>query len=74
MSKNKMSSKEQYEYADWTLNRLKGMIEALYYQDIITEATKNTMFGELITVWGYARNAAYDLEHTNQPTVLQENE
>ena len=74
MSKNKMSSKEQYEYADWTLNRLKGMIEALYYQDIITEATKNTMFGELITVWGYARNAAYDLEHTNQPTVSQENE
>lgn len=72
MSKNKMSNKAQYEYADWTLTKLKGMIEALYYQDIITEATKNTMFGELMTVWGYARNAAYDLDHVNQPSVLQE--
>ena len=72
MIKNKMSSKPQYEYAEWTLTKLKGMIEALYYQDIITEATKNTMFGELITVWGYARNAAYDLDHTNQPSQRSE--
>lgn len=72
MSKNKMSSKPQYEYAEWTLTKLKGMIEALYYQDIITEATKNTMFGALITIWGYARNAAYDLDYVNQPSVLQE--
>ena len=74
MSKNKMSSKAQYEYADWTITKLKGMIEALYYQNIITEATKNTMFGELMTVWGYAHNAAYDLDHVNQPSVLQEEE
>lgn len=69
MSKTKMSSQSQYQYADWNLTKLKGMIEALYYQDIITEATKQTMFGILTTVWGYARNAAYDLDQTDEPRV-----
>lgn len=74
MSKQKMSSKAQYEYADWNLTKLKGMIEALYYQDTITEATKQTMLDILSAVWGYARSAAYDLDHVNQPSVLQEEE
>lgn len=67
MSKTKMSSRAQYQYADWNLTKLKGMIEALYYQDIITEATKQTMLDTLSTVWGYARGAAYDLDQADEP-------
>lgn len=67
MSKTKMSSQAQYQYADWNLTKLKGIIEALYYQDIITEATKQTILSILITVWGYARNAAYDLDQADEP-------
>lgn len=69
MSKQKMSSQSQYQYADWNITKLKGMIEALYYQDIITEATKQTMFSLLIAVWGYARNAAYDLDQADEPRI-----
>lgn len=69
MSKTKMSSQSQYQYADWNITKLKGMIEALYYQDIITEATKQTMFSLLITAWCYARNAAYDLDHADEPRI-----
>ena len=65
MSKMTMSSEAQYQYADWNLTKLKGVIEALYYQDTITEALKNVMFGTLTTVWGFARNAANDLGYKN---------
>ena len=66
MSKTKMSSQSQYQYADWNITKLKGMIEALYYQDIITEATKQTMFSLLTSAWCYARNAAYDLDQADE--------
>ena len=62
-----MSSQSQYQYSDWNLTKLKGMLDALYYQDIITEATHTVMLNILNGVWGYARNAAYDLEQVDEP-------
>ena len=47
MSKTKMSSQSQYQYSDWNLTKLKGMLDALYYQDIITEATHTVMLNIL---------------------------
>lgn len=67
MSKTKMSSQSQYQYSDWNLTKLKGMLDALYYQDVITEATHTVMLNILNSVWGYARNAAYDLDQADEP-------
>ena len=62
-----MSSQSQYQYSDWNLTKLKGMLDALYYQDVITEATHTVMLNILNSVWGYARNAAYDLDQADEP-------
>lgn len=72
MSKKPISNAQQYLFAEWNLTKLKGIIEALYFQSTITQETKNAMMGILSQVWGYARNAAYDLEQAPTPTVLQE--
>ena len=63
MAKTKLSSKDQYEFADWLVARLKGMIDSLYFQDTITEASYETLIKSINDIWTFAKNAAEDLEY-----------
>ena len=73
MSKEIMSSKSQYEYADWHLTMLKGIISALLCQGVITSETNDEILSHLSSVWSYANNAAQDLGHNKSlDTLTQE--